>query len=1153
MRKSLFQLALMLLCGSWGTEAFALWTRADAPITTAAGLKPDMKIVLTNVCAEKATTKYVFAPDLRYAVHNDKVVTENVIVLEAAGANPYTGEPMYYLRSEFNNLYFSGGDGFTVNQENALPITFGSAQKHTRLEKGEGWAPDAPVWPNEGKIPAWDWKNGDALTIVNYTSATTANGLYHIWGWDNYPKAQWGGVNPVDNVNEGTAVNPWYAYEVVYEDNPVEDLNDLLTKHEDAGYGDFYVAGTGVGYCDSTAVAAYKEAIETAGDLLVDPNSSDEQLKAAAANIEATFKAMTESLSMPRDGGCYYIVSDFTPFETVQKVKKAWFKDDTTVKWTTIDRNNISFVFRFIKQDYGTYAIQSLKDDTYLNGFTSVSATPATTQSLWPDGHGTFYIKDGAKPTNGSTDCYHVSGHSNGNGVTGTLAGWYAHNYYADWHLEEFTDIDKIDEMKAAEAQRRLTAAFSAALSEARADSAAGYWTKFYIKRVDQLSTNAPSAEGPIAGLIDNNNETFFHTSWRERVGEPHYLQVALDEPLQKIAVYCKKRYHYNKNRPTQITILASNDGTNFNEVAMMPEAPDTLPTAADIYDYYSPKAIDLGAPYKYIRFRVDSTDNSELEPADPDNPDAPRYPFFSFSEFNLSGEGFPVDPESIAMREDMKPVYAALKAAIDEALAKDPATVTQTDVDAIVAANEAFNKAYPDTTLLSNAISQTDKYASQALVVADGQEAAMGMCTDQSKVDDMAAAVTTARAALDANARMTRAEIDAHVADLTAANKAFFDAVVMPEPNKWYFMESKCTEREDGTLGSIVYPSSNAIGAQVVWGSSIADGGLMNVKYLWRFVPVAGKEDVYAVQNMGTGYYLGEDHGSPFLLSDTIVEFKMAYIAGGELSIIQNKEGTRPAHAAASGKTLVPWNSGKGSASAWTFVEASADEQIMEATLDENRGDIFCLPYDITGEFYGYNFDEGIDEAEVKAYTITDARYDENGDITEIGVTTKEIGDEGIPAGTPFLLIAGDINAEAGVSLQVDLGLIFDSEISTVAKEDNGMIGLMSTTTVKQKGIGYFSLADGLQRSEKSISITGQTGYIDGHKVKASGEAEFYIPVKNGVITEIKQAVKDSQAIVNVYTVDGKLLRKNVKNADALKGLQKGLYVVNGKVYSVK
>ena len=192
----------------------------------------------------------------------------------------------------------------------------------------------------------------------------------------------------------------------------------------------------------------------------------------------------------------------------------------------------------------------------------------------------------------------------------------------------------------------------------------------------------------------------------------------------------------------------------------------------------------------------------------------------------------------------------------------------------------------------------------------------------------------------------------------------------------------------------------------------------------------------------------------------------------------------------------------------------------------------------------------------EVTAYTITDARYDENQNITEIGISALDVTD-GISAGTPFILVAGELAADnTGDTINVDLGLVYDSEISTQAKEANGLIGLMNNLTVEQQGLGFFSL-NGLEsyNAEEmgNVVIGGQHGYIDGHKVVASGEAEIYIPVKNGVITEIKQAVKDSKAIVNVYTVDGKLVRKNVKNADALKGLQKGLYVVNGKVYSVK
>ena len=1155
MRKLFIQLAVLLAFGGWSVPADAAWRMTTGePIMLASGLRDGMLIVLENRCNVDATNRLWTSTNTYEAFDEiDRKFVFRVAMLP--DPNPITGEPMIQLQSYDTQKWWCTDNHFTAaSQEEATPLTVGRASKYTVLCKGEGWTEDNPVWTNDYREPNWDWRNGEALTFAGNINSTDDSEWYYIteiWGWYNY--CNWANYRDV---------NPWYAYEVEEYSDPVGDLVHVMQQCEDGKYADFYLPGTDYGYCDPAIVAAYEAAYEAANDCLMNSASTDEQLVAAREKLEKAIEALQSGIILPKDGAYYYVVSSYSRFEAQQKVRKAWYKDDSRVRWKTLDENNISFLFKFIKQEDGSFAIQSAKDETYLTEPGSVSATIANTQSFFPTGGGAFYIKNGTDPSNGGGNVYHAESHGSGAGGSGNLCYWYAEGKESGsgWTIVEMSDLSRLDEMRRVEEQRLRTVAFNNELNRARSDSAAGYVMKNYIVSADQLSTNATekSGEGPIANLIDGNNDTYFHTSWSAFYGEPHYFQVALKQPLQKFTVGFRRRHNTNNARPTQITILGSKDGTSFEELAVMPQAPDTLPTADSQLDYRTSKPIDLGAAYNYLRFRVDSTNTMGLEPASSADPDAPRYPYFHFAEFCISDEGFPLDADrSVALRPDMADAYAALKQAIDAALAKDPATVTQADIDALKAANAAFAKAYPDTTLLSSVIGRANDYAANVLVVADGQEAAMGMCTDQAAVDAMSAAARQARELLDANAKITRTEIDGQVATLEGAIKTFMDAVVMPKPNTWYFMKNLCTSREDGTMNSIVYPESNAVGAQIKWGNSIENGGTMNVKYLWRFVPVAGKEDVYAVQNMGTGYYLGEDRGrsTAFLLSDTAVEFKYAYVAGGELSLIQNKEGAYLTHAAASGKTLVPWTDGKGTASAWTFVEASADDQVMEVTLNENSGDIFCLPYDITGDFYGYNFDAGIEEAEVAAYTITDARYDENGDITEIGVTTKEIGEEGIPAGTPFLLIAGDINAEAGAgeSLQVDLGLIFDSEISTVAKEDNGMIGLMSTTTVEQEGVGYFSLTDGLQRSGKNISIVGQSGYIDGHKVKAGGEAEFYIPMKNGVITEIKQAIKDSKAIVNVYTVDGKLVRKNVKNADALKGLQKGLYVVNGKVYSVK
>jgi alpha-amylase len=39
----------------------------------------------------------------------------------------------------------------------------------------------------------------------------------------------------------------------------------------------------------------------------------------------------------------------------------------------------------------------------------------------------------------------------------------------------------------------------------------------------------------------------------------------------------------------------------------------------------------------------------------------------------------------------------------------------------------------------------------------------------------------------------------------------------------------------------------------------------------------------------------------------------------------------------------------------------------------------------------------------------------------------------------------------------------------------------------------------------------------------------------------------------VNVYSVDGRIVKSGAERSDALKGLSKGVYIVDGKKYMVK
>ncbi len=56
-----------------------------------------------------------------------------------------------------------------------------------------------------------------------------------------------------------------------------------------------------------------------------------------------------------------------------------------------------------------------------------------------------------------------------------------------------------------------------------------------------------------------------------------------------------------------------------------------------------------------------------------------------------------------------------------------------------------------------------------------------------------------------------------------------------------------------------------------------------------------------------------------------------------------------------------------------------------------------------------------------------------------------------------------------------------------------------------------------------------------------------------DGTTTGIDSTVAEADATVDVYNLNGILVRQNVKMSEALDGLQKGIYIVNGTKKAVK
>ena len=152
------------------------------------------------------------------------------------------------------------------------------------------------------------------------------------------------------------------------------------------------------------------------------------------------------------------------------------------------------------------------------------------------------------------------------------------------------------------------------------------------ITDVAQLSSNAPDPhEGPIAGLIDNNEDTYFHSSYRAGRPKVANIEVTFDNPLgqKTFQVDYKKRKQNNNNIPTKIAIYGGKKQTNGTIV--WEEQPFT--TVANDMPSTETNYEGVGAYGGYFQFTADK------------NYDAFRFnvlrtntgtDFFTYSEFQL-------------------------------------------------------------------------------------------------------------------------------------------------------------------------------------------------------------------------------------------------------------------------------------------------------------------------------------------------------------------------------------------------------------------------------------------------------------------------------------------------------------------------------------
>lgn len=83
-----------------------------------------------------------------------------------------------------------------------------------------------------------------------------------------------------------------------------------------------------------------------------------------------------------------------------------------------------------------------------------------------------------------------------------------------------------------------------------------------------QLSTNNQEpSEGAIANLIDNNNNTFFHTRWSSpQIPMPQYIQIDLNQPVDDFQFWQRNR-NGSQQAPKIVEVQISNDGVTWETI----------------------------------------------------------------------------------------------------------------------------------------------------------------------------------------------------------------------------------------------------------------------------------------------------------------------------------------------------------------------------------------------------------------------------------------------------------------------------------------------------------------------------------------------------------------------------------------------------------
>lgn len=733
---------------------------------------------------------------------------------------------------------------------------------------------------------------------------------------------------------------------------------------------------------------------------------------------------------------------------------------------------------------------------------------------------------------------------------------------------------------------------------------------------VDEEHTNWYSnakedSEGTYMALNDANLNTYFHSQWSAGEFTPtftknHYLVATLNEAVSgALEVKLAKRYTGN-DYPTIFEVYGANEfdaanadaaqWTDLGTAAINWAYPATYPawTANDakaagfaenqahdektIEDGIGTAYVKFDGSYKYIKLAAVGTIYNKGGNT--------KRGYFCLSQANI----WQANADAVATETaEMAAVPAAVKNALAEqinvAKAKLAGNATQEDINALQAAYDNFVNNYPDATRVSKALASAKSFLKSA------QDNSL-IGTELGLYDEEAA--TELETTLDGYNDFSSTDVNAINEAVNAINAAlakFKASIILPEAGKIYMLHSASTkvgtsgEGFDGTLyNSIVYSPNNDASTSVNNGSQQgtvkffrAEGSAditeaktaeeyeslltdtidvtTDLRTAW-YAEKSGEGKV-VLRNVGTGMYLAPQNGQ-VLQSTTPVEIPVEGVGAKTFRLVAgvshdgSKNDGKQTYLNTNGAqtTVVAWNDAADPSSYWKLDEVSDFNANQNVYVDGKK-------FTDEGEnYYIATMPVAIDPIST-AGTIEHA-YKVLGVSSDNSKLVLAEYQDVIPAGTPFIYTPLSVDHGDKVAMTVaDADQLEDGKLPAYnfeVTQGNGFIGTMTSSISGSSNFAFFNADGKIAQASTSTTIGCNSGVLNGACDVTAETGDATIALGNVSVTGINTAkAVVLPAIVNVYSIDGTLIRKNVKSANATNNLPAGIYVVGGQKVLVK